>query len=92
MASTARAVAVGLCAATILTGCSGVGNQGGDTTCADFNELDTKGQTAAITKMLQDDKGKEPTNLEVTGTRLSATAFCKTLGRDSSKIRDIRTG
>lgn len=82
---------IGLCAVAFAVGCS-AGGKGGDTTCGDFNGMDTKGQTAVITQMLKDEKGKEPSNLEISGTRLSAVAFCKTLGKDSSKVKDIKTG
>ena len=79
--------------ATLVTGCSStIGNKGGDTTCGDFNKMDAKGQTEVITAMLKDEKGKEPNNLEIAATKASAKAFCKTLGKDSSKVKDIKTG
>lgn len=87
----AKLIGGAICASVILAGCS-AGNAGGDTSCGDFNKLDSKKQTDVITKMLKDEHGKEPSNLEVAGTRLSAAAFCKTLGKDSSKVRDIKTG
>lgn len=76
----------------VVAACSGT-NLGGETTCGNFNKMDTTDQTAAVTEMLKQQKGgKEPSNLNVGATRLSAQAFCKTLGRDSSKIKDIDTG
>lgn len=89
MSTPIRMLAVAACAAAVLTGC-GASSKGGDTTCAEFNKLDSDGQHAAIKKMLEDQNGKsDPSNLEVEGTRLSASAFCKTLGKDSSKISQI---
>lgn len=88
-------IGASICVAAALTSCSAVDsmrNNGGDTTCAEFNNLGSDDQSAAITKMLKDDKGKEPANWEVSATRVSAELFCKTLGKDSSKIRDIDTG
>lgn len=82
---------VGLCLVFLAAGCS-AGRKGGDTTCAEFNKLNKNDQSAAISQMLKDQDGKEASNLEVAATRLSASAFCKTLGRDSSRIKDIDTG
>lgn len=86
----AKAIAVAGCAAAILAGCSSA--KGGDTTCAEFNKMNGQEQTDVIKQMLKDDKGKEVSNLEIGATKMSAKAFCKTLGKDSSKIRDINTG
>ncbi|BBZ65345.1 hypothetical protein MINS_07740 [Mycolicibacterium insubricum] len=83
-------VGAGVCVVAVLAGCSS--NKGGDTTCGDFNKMDAKGQTEVITAMLKDEKGKEPNNLEIAATKASAKAFCKTLGKDSSKVKDIKTG
>lgn len=90
MAKVITLLGASLCAAALLVGCSS--NKGGDTTCKDFNAMDTAGKDEVISKMLKDDKGKDATNLEVKGTRVSAMAFCNTLGKDSSKVRDISTG
>ncbi|MBS9535720.1 hypothetical protein KIH27_19215 [Mycobacterium sp. M1] len=86
----AKVIGVVGCAAAVLAGCSS--NKGGDTTCADFNKMDGQGQTDVIKQMLKDEKGKEVSNLEVGATKMSARAFCKTMGKDSSKVKDINTG
>lgn len=86
----AKVIAVAGCAATLLSGCSSA--KGGDTTCADFNKMDGQQQTDVIKQMLKEDKGKDVSNLEAGATKISAKAFCATLGKDSSKIRDINTG
>jgi acid stress chaperone HdeA len=82
---------VAACAAgaALFTGCSGA--KGGDTTCKDFNAMNTDDQKAAVEKMLKD-QGKNPSNLEITGTQISAVGFCKTLGKPDSKISDINHG
>jgi acid stress chaperone HdeA len=84
------AVVAAVCASTamLLGGC----NDGGKTTCKDFNAMNHKDQGEAVGKMLKDEKGKEAANLEITATRLSAAAFCKTAGKDSSTISDINHG
>ncbi len=73
----------------LLAGCSG--SSGGDTTCKTFNGQDSKAKTETITKYLKD-QGKDPANGTITVTKLSATAFCKTAGKDSSKISAIEHG
>jgi len=78
--------------AMLLSGCAGSNNKGGDTTCEEFNSHDSSIQTADVAQMLEDQKGKEASNMEVTVTKLSVQAFCKTLGKQSNKIRDISTG
>lgn len=91
MTKIVKIVGTGLYSGALLVGCS-AGGKGGDTTCAQFNTMDGKEQKAVIAKMLKEEKGKEANNLEITGTKLSASAFCKTLGKDSSKVKDINTG
>lgn len=76
----------------VLSGCSSVVNEGGNTTCKEFKGQDEAKQNSEIVKMLKDRNGKEPNNLEITATRVSAKAFCETLGKDSSKISDINHG
>jgi acid stress chaperone HdeA len=79
-------------AALVLSGCSSITNKGGDTTCKEFNSQDEDKQKSEVAAMLKKKKGEEPSNLEITATRVSAEAFCKTLGKDSSKIKDITGG
>jgi len=72
-----------------LSGCSqGLINQGGDTKCGDFLGQDDKTQVESVTKMLKDEKGAEPTTLEVTGTRLSVQTYCQVAGKGDSKISE----
>lgn len=73
----------------LLGGCSAVEkvtNKGGDTTCKEFNGHNDQKQRSEVSKMLQDRKGDEPSNLELSGTQVAVSAFCKTIGKDSDKI------
>ncbi|MGV0626403.1 hypothetical protein [Mycolicibacter minnesotensis] len=77
------------CATFLLGGCSAVEqvtNKGGDTTCGEFNGHDDAKQRSEISKMLKDSKGSEPSNLELSGTQVAVSAFCKTIGKDGDKI------
>jgi acid stress chaperone HdeA len=78
-------------AALVVSGCSSVLNKGGDTTCKEFNGQDQEKQKSEVAAMLKKQKGQEPSNLEITATRVSVEVYCKTLGKDSSKISDITT-
>lgn len=77
-----------LAATAVLSGCSQVTNDGGDTTCADFQSAEEKDQNEAITKMLTDEGKNEPSNAELTGTRLSISTFCQTVGKQDSTIKE----
>ncbi|KLO25997.1 hypothetical protein ABW16_21155 [Mycolicibacter heraklionensis] len=85
------AVALGV---LISSGCSAsqVINTGGDTKCKDFVDQDEKKQDDEITKMLKDQSGAEPSNLEISATRLSVSTYCKTLGKPESKISEAPHG
>ncbi|MEB3067924.1 hypothetical protein [[Mycobacterium] vasticus] len=89
-------VAVGAMALGVLLSgaCSAskVINTGGDTRCKDFVEQDEKKQDDEITKMLKDKSGAEPSSLEISATRLSVSAYCKTVGTPDSKISEAPHG
>lgn len=76
------------------SGCSAsqVINTGGDTKCKDFVDQDEKKQDDEITKMLKDKSGADPSNLEISATRLSVSTYCKTLGQPDSKISEAPHG
>jgi acid stress chaperone HdeA len=83
----AAAIAI---AALLFSGCSvsQVINTGGDTKCKDFTSQDEKKQDSEVSKMLKDKSGAEPSNLEITATRTSATIYCQTVGKPDSKISE----
>ncbi|BBX23515.1 hypothetical protein MTER_29260 [Mycolicibacter terrae] len=73
----------------LLGGCSSVSqviNKGGDTTCGEFNSHNEEKQRSEVSKMLKDKKGNEPSNMELSATRVAVSAYCKTIGKDSDKI------
>jgi acid stress chaperone HdeA len=73
----------------VLSGCSSVSkiiNKGGDTTCQEFNSHDDEKQRSEVSKMLKDKNGSEPSNMELSATRVAVSAYCKTIGKDSDKI------
>ena len=87
-------VAAAALAMLLVGGCSAsqVINTGGDTKCQDFTTQDEKKQNDEISKMLKDKSGTEPTSLEISTTRLSASTYCQTLATKNSKISDAPHG
>jgi acid stress chaperone HdeA len=88
-----RTVAAAI-AALLLSGCSAsqIINTGGDTKCKDFTAQDEKKQDSEVSKMLKDKSGAEPSNLEITATRVSASVYCQTAGKPDSKISEAPHG
>ena len=81
-------------AAAIMSGCSAseVVNTGGDTKCKDFLTQDEKKQNDEISKMLKDKSGQDPSNLEITATKTSATLYCQAVGKEDTKISEAPHG
>jgi acid stress chaperone HdeA len=81
-------------AAVLFCGCwvSQIINTGGDTKCKDFTTQDEKKQNDEVTKMLKDKSGADPSNLEITASRLSAATYCQTLGKPDTKISEAPHG
>ena len=81
-------------AAFLFSGCSAsqIINTGGDTKCKDFTTQDQKKQNDEVSKMLKDKSGADPSNLEITATRLSAATYCQTLGKPDTKISEAPHG
>lgn len=90
-AITPAAIAI---AVLLFSGCSAsnVINTGGDTKCKDFVTQDEKKQGEEVGKMLKDKSGADPTNLEISATRLSATTYCQTIGKPDTKISEAPHG
>lgn len=80
-------VAAGLSLGALLSGC-GAKAEGGDTSCKDYLAANDADQQTAVSKMLKDEKGTDPAQLEITGTKLSVQAFCQTSGKQDSKIKE----
>lgn len=81
--------AIVLLAAPLLVGCGGSPGNGGDTTCGDFLGMDKSDQTSVIKDFLKSKGKSDASNFEVGANRLSAVAYCKTAGSDSSPIKNI---
>src|SRR6201991_5355566 len=93
--TTTSALTIVVAAAGILfSGCSAsqVINTGGDTKCKDFTTQDEKKQNDEVSKMLKDKSGQDPTNLEISATRLSATLYCQALGKEDTTIKEAPHG
>lgn len=82
------ALAAGVLSTVSLASCSGVLNQGGDTTCKTFLSQDENTQNDEINKMLKDKNQTDPNGLQTMATRNSVIAYCKTLGNDNSQIKE----
>jgi acid stress chaperone HdeA len=67
-------------------------NTGGDTKCKDFTSQDEKKQNDEVSKMLKDKNGSDPSNVEISATRLSAMTYCQTLGKPDTKISEAPHG
>lgn len=67
-------------------------NTGGDTKCKDFTTQDEKKQNDEVSKMLKDKSGADPSNVEISATRLSVTTYCQTLGKPDTKISEAPHG
>lgn len=67
-------------------------NTGGDTKCKDFTTQDEKKQNDEVSKMLKDKSGNDPTNVEISATRLSVATYCQTLGKPDTKISEAPHG
>ncbi|MGE2815055.1 hypothetical protein ACQI5H_07905 [Mycobacterium heidelbergense] len=80
------ALASGACSASQII------NTGGDTKCKDFTTQDEKKQNDEVTKMLKDKNGTDPSNIEISATRLSALTYCQTVGKPDTKISEAPHG
>lgn len=91
-----KQIAAAACAVAVLlsSACSAsqVINTGGDTKCKDFTSQDEKKQNDEVSKMLKDKNGNDPSNAEISATRLSALTYCQTLGKPDSKISEAPHG
>jgi acid stress chaperone HdeA len=67
-------------------------NTGGDTKCKDFTSQDEKKQNDEVSKMLKDKSGADPTNVEISATRLSVMTYCQTVGKPDTKISEAPHG
>lgn len=79
--------AAGVALSALLSGC-GAKAEGGDTSCKDFIAANDADQQTAVSKMLKDEKGSDPAQLAITGSKLAVQTFCQTAGKEDSKIKE----
>lgn len=77
----------GAVTAALLSGCSAVAG-GGDTPCKEFTAQSEQDQNEAVTEMLKDQNGKDPSGIELNASRIAALAWCQTVGTPDSKIKE----
>lgn len=87
MKRSVTALMAGMFAGAMLAGCS-PSVQGGDTTCKDYLAADDQTKTEAVTKMLKDEKGADPAQLEITATQAAVSTWCQTLGTPDTQIKN----
>lgn len=80
------AVIAALAAALALGGCA---KAGADTTCRDFVAMSEADQTEQVQKMYKDKHGEEPAAGAATALRAEAIAYCKTAGKEDTKIKEV---
>ncbi len=61
----------------------GAGNDGADTTCGAFNDMDSDGKTETIKKIFKDKGESSPDSMSVTLYKASAQAYCMLKDSDS---------
>jgi acid stress chaperone HdeA len=78
-----------LCAAAVMTGCSGASNSGGDTKCADFLAMRTDDQDATVAKLLKERNGRNSSTGDVMSKRAAVAELCTSEGKQDTKIADL---
>ncbi|MDR1512803.1 MAG: hypothetical protein LBS56_04865 [Propionibacteriaceae bacterium] len=81
----ALAAALALALSGALSGCSSFNNQGGNTTCADYLEMDPEDRKEAVVKMIEDN-GDEATTVAITVASASALIYCQHLAEATATI------
>lgn len=69
---------------------SASGRTGGDMPCTEFLAQDKDGKNATIEQFLSS-SGQSTSKMNITATRLSAEAFCRTAGKDKY-VKNVETG
>lgn len=86
-------VVTGAAAAAVLSGCRPPSSIRAATPPAkDFIVAEQPKQAEAVSKMLTDEHGTDPANLEITATRIAALTYCQMLGKEDTKIRESPHG
>jgi acid stress chaperone HdeA len=83
------AVAAAASVVALLSGCSGAGNDGGDTTCGDFLAKTTNDKDATVARMLKERNGRNASTSDVEAKRASLIGSCKPADKQAVKIGDL---
>ncbi len=80
------AMAAALIAALTLGGCA---KAGAETTCKDFVAMSESDQNEQVQKMYKDKHGTDPAAGATTALRAEALTYCKTVGKEDTKIKEV---
>jgi acid stress chaperone HdeA len=84
MTRLARALAAVACVTTLVSGCAGASNSGGNTTCADFLAKRTDDLDATVARMLKERNAKNSSTMDVINTRIKIVNACS--GADKAGV------
>ena len=85
-ASRSVVVTVALMTALVLGGCA---KAGAETTCKDFVGMSESDQNEQVQKMYKDKHGTDPEAGTSTALRAEALTYCKTVGKEDTKIKEV---
>jgi acid stress chaperone HdeA len=83
------AVAVATSAMVLISGCSGAGNNGGDTTCKDFLAMRDNDKDAAVAKMQKEREGRNASTGDIEDKRMVLVKLCQPTDKQDSKISGL---
>jgi acid stress chaperone HdeA len=73
----------------LISGCSGAGNDGGDTTCKEFVAKSTGDKDATVARMLKERNGRNASTSDVESTRATLIELCRAADKQDSTIGDL---
>lgn len=76
--------------AATLAACSG-GSDGGATACGDYLDKDTSGKNDVISDYLDELGESNPSNMEIAAVRTTITAYCHTVGSNTTTINSLES-
>lgn len=79
-------VVVALVAALALGGCA---KAGADTTCKDFVAMSEADQSEQVQRMYNAKHGEDPSAGATTALRTETVVYCKTAGKEDTKIEEV---
>jgi acid stress chaperone HdeA len=83
------AVAAAATVTALLSGCSGAGNDGGDTTCRAFLATNDNDKDATVAKMLKGRNARNASTGDVERLRMTLAGLCQPADKQDSKIGDL---